>query len=216
MPRNFSGTLDYDDPNYIPVVPRKRDLAPTPAPMRHAATSNEAVDDGPELWPSTLEDLMGQSTRAYDVVVNYGRDCPAGTRWTAASIKRVQKVGKDLHTDVRILKSWKRQAAEFGTGDENMMRKMQEDVFRMHRLCKQVKDVIDEEERVPIYSIKAEDIDVDMRGSDEGYGTVEDGEVLGKSHRDAEADRSSRSPSSFRSARPPTCPRNQAHTPRPQ
>jgi hypothetical protein len=103
-------------------------------------------DPGPQLWPPTLDDLIGPVMRAYDVVVNYERDCPTGTRWSKAGIDRVHKLGKYLHADVGVLRGWKRQVHEFGDADARMMRKITEDWQRVEKTCLEVKRAIDEEE----------------------------------------------------------------------
>lgn len=129
-----------DNPNAIPIQPRRR-TTPAPAPVRDLSQ-----DPGPQLWPSTLDDLLGPVTRAYDVVINYKRDCPTGTRWTRAGIDRVHKLGEYLHADVGVLRGWKRQVHEFGDADARMMRKIDEDWRRVEKTCLEVKRAIDEEE----------------------------------------------------------------------
>jgi len=178
-------SLNYDgmaNPNRISIVPRKRSHSPTPSPTPAPAPDR---DDGPQLWPPSLDDLMGQTTRAYDLVINYAKDCPRGGRWTTESIKRIHEVGKHLHNDVGVLRSWKRQVHELGEHDEDMMRKISQDVEGVERLCMRVKRVIGEEENVPEnQKQREEDGDVEMRDQ-----TVEDGETCSSSpEEDGEAD----------------------------
>jgi hypothetical protein len=60
------------------------------------------------LWDHSLEELMGRTTRAYDLVINYARDSSGGQRWSPQDSLHVQSVGKYLHNNVRILKYWQR------------------------------------------------------------------------------------------------------------
>ncbi|KAF2830561.1 hypothetical protein CC86DRAFT_163022 [Ophiobolus disseminans] len=138
----------HKNPNLIPVVPRKRNRSPTPEPSPQLLPT--VADDGPQLWSTALDDIISQTTRAYDLVINYARDCPAGPRWTTASIARIHDIGKHLHSDVRGLRQWKRQIGELGFTDEKVTHKIREDAERVDKLCQRVKAAIEEEEWVPL------------------------------------------------------------------
>jgi hypothetical protein len=145
-PRDTSTYADMADtnPNHLPVRPR-HDTYTLDPPAR--GTPELSRDDGPALWPTALDDLIGQTTRAYDLVINYERDCPSGRRWNADGIARVYKAGKYLHDDVRILRHWKRQVRELGYGDGDMMAKIDEDAERVRVLCEKIKGEIEAEEQ---------------------------------------------------------------------
>ena len=175
MPAPYA--YDDNDPNSIPVQPRRRVQQASPTPIR--GTPDLSQDDGPQLWPAELDVMIGQVTRAYDVVINYERDCPNGKRWTTKGIRRVHEAGAYLHADVGVLRGWKRQAQELGTADEFMKRKIDEDWARVEKTCKKVRAAIDDEEK------KARVID----------GGYENGEIDYSKQTERKTDRSrSRSP----------------------
>jgi hypothetical protein len=96
------------------------------------------------ILPPSLTTLMSRSSRAYDLVINYARDCPLGTRWSSASIARVRTAGKHLHADIRVLRHWEREAGRMDRGDWDVL---EQDGKKVEKLCKYVLSVISETER---------------------------------------------------------------------
>ncbi|KAH7083270.1 hypothetical protein BKA63DRAFT_599299 [Paraphoma chrysanthemicola] len=127
----------YGNPNNIPIRLRHDHRSPSREDDR---------DEGPHLWDAKLDSLIHRSLRAYDLVTNYVRDCPDGKRWLREDIWLVRTTGKELHDDVRILKSWKRTVKQYGDRDEDMMGKIRQDAEKVRVLCEQVQRVILETE----------------------------------------------------------------------
>ncbi|KAL5113303.1 hypothetical protein ACEQ8H_008837 [Pleosporales sp. CAS-2024a] len=85
-------------------------------------------------WPAAL---MSRTARAFDLVMHYTRDSHGGKRWTPASIGRVRRAGKDLHNEIRSLKTWARVPE-----DERDPLAIDADVQRVVQLCEHVQRVI--------------------------------------------------------------------------
>jgi hypothetical protein len=91
----------------------------------------------PQLWDPALDDLMGRTTRAYDLVTNYVRDSEGGTRWSTTDIARIHETGKYLHANIRVLKAWQRRAAK----DWDYFR-IQDDEDVVREICEVVQGLI--------------------------------------------------------------------------
>jgi hypothetical protein len=120
-------------------------MTPAPSDSRDE-DDRQDHDSGSTLWPASLESLMGRTTRAYDLVINYARDCPEGVRWNRDAIARVYRAGKHLHGDIRVLKHWEREAKEVRLDDGDWA-VIEEDEEKVWRLCERVQRVIKETER---------------------------------------------------------------------
>lgn len=94
------------------------------------------------LWPASLTALIGRTTRAYDVVINYTRDSEGGTRWSVEDIARVHYAGKQLHTVIRVLEAW--ESVDEQERDVAQIKDYGKDV---RELCEVVLGVIGETER---------------------------------------------------------------------
>tara|TARA_R110002003_G_scaffold70_25_gene6545 strand:- start:442 stop:1416 length:975 start_codon:yes stop_codon:yes gene_type:complete len=137
---------EYDNLNKVPVRPRARRRRPEP----------DEEEDGPQLWDAKLYDLMNRTRRAYDLVINYARDCPEGKRWSEEHIWLVRSTGQNLHDDVRNLK-------------------VGEDVENVRELCESVQRVIKETEhevRDRVFK-PAENVDNEVEMADKGRAAAE-------------------------------------------
>jgi hypothetical protein len=129
----------YTNPNLIPVTPRRNvsHCSPSPEPDVH----DEDGDPDPQLWDTGLDSLMGRTARAYDLVINYERDSSGGERWSRESIAYVHRAGKDLHNDIRLLKSWKHDPSADTQHDLIRI-----DARNVRMLCEYVQEIISETE----------------------------------------------------------------------
>ncbi|KAF1845129.1 uncharacterized protein K460DRAFT_103542 [Cucurbitaria berberidis CBS 394.84] len=100
----------------------------------------------PQLWDTELDDLMGRTSRAYDVVVNYERDSEGGQRWSREDIALIRDLGKYIWDDLRAMKKWQRTVAEQGDVDEDTMRQIFDDADKMHAYCSEIQATIREKE----------------------------------------------------------------------
>lgn len=166
-PRTSPTLLDDTNPNRITLTARPR---LTPSYVSPILSAEEEYTHY-RLWPASLDDLMGRTSRAYDLVINYYRDSAGGTRWNADGIESVYTAGRFLHDDVRVLRHWKRQVAEYGGADEDMMRKIEEDVEKVRNVCEEVQSVIEETEQKPAWPIeRAGRWKRHMETQEDGYG----------------------------------------------
>jgi hypothetical protein len=144
-PSTTATTRDYANPNRITLTARRRSTPSHTSP--DTDVDAEETNTNRRLWPTSLDTLMGRTSRAYDLVINYVRDSRGGTRWDTDGIERVYIAGKFLHDDVRVLRHWKHQVAEHGGADDDMMGKIEEDVKNVRSLCEEVQRIIGETER---------------------------------------------------------------------
>jgi hypothetical protein len=152
LPIYVSNTrLSNDDvfPHYTPFPTSYLNGRETePEHLRRCGISTDTFgssSEGPSILPDAVTTLMGRASRAYDLVINYARDCPLGTRWSAASIKRVRKAGLHLHDDIRVLRHWQREAGRMDGDDWDVL---EQDGAKVEKLSKYVLGVISETEDV--------------------------------------------------------------------
>lgn len=105
------------------------------------------VEELPQLWSPALDTLMGQTSRAYDLVLAYPRDAEGGLRWYASDIPRIRETGKHLHRDMWALKRCQRTVKYQGDPYLKITRQVERDARRMWDLCKKVQGVIGELEQ---------------------------------------------------------------------
>jgi hypothetical protein len=135
------------NPNMVPITPRYFSSNTSPDPRDNHEYENSSYAEHstprpPQLWDPALDDLMGRTTRAYDLVINYARDSDGGTRWSATDIARIHETGKYLHANIRALKAWQRCAAK----DWDYFR-IQDDEDVVREMCEVVQGLIDGTER---------------------------------------------------------------------
>lgn len=87
---------------------------------------------------------MGRTSRAYDLVVNYHRDCEGGQRWSRENIVHIHDLGKHLHSNIRALKRQRRSIAQSKLQDEAALRDVHENAETMREYCEQIQAVIRE------------------------------------------------------------------------
>jgi hypothetical protein len=168
----LSASSSLDGYSTAPADPRHRDVSSEPSGSSAARAS---------VLPSALTALMGRASRAYDVVVNYARDCELGTRWCASTIERVREAGLHLHDDIRVLRRWEREAGGIEGEDWELLR---QDADKVEKLCKYVLRVISETEHLSGFRACCEESEADMvidlgYGGCGGYGGVAVGCAMG-------------------------------------
>lgn len=87
-----------------------RGQAPSP-PVTKVHDGNNGINSKKKaglLWPANLDDLMGRTTRALDLVVNYERDACGGNRWAADAIYAIKYESKTFHERIAKLRAWAR------------------------------------------------------------------------------------------------------------
>ena len=62
------------------------------------------------MWKPAIDELIGRTSRAYKVVINYGRDSRGGYRWCPEDIAQVRTMGAYLDDDIRGLYQLRRAA----------------------------------------------------------------------------------------------------------
>jgi hypothetical protein len=151
-PPNPNSRPNYDDPdpNRVTLGPRrirtpKPTLALAPVPAPPVTTS----EDLPQLWDPPLDSLKGRTSRAYDLICTYARDCPDGTRWSPKDIAVIRDGVSYLHDDIRAMKHWQRRVAQEGDLGEETMNKIHEDAERVQKDCEHLQAWIINTERVP-------------------------------------------------------------------
>ena len=105
------------------------------------------VKELPKLWDDDLEQLMGRTLRAYDLVIDYDRDSEGGTRWSDKDIADIYDIGKHLHGDRQNLTEWQRKVARAGKPTNTMLRDIRDDANDMRILCLRVQLSIRQRER---------------------------------------------------------------------
>jgi hypothetical protein len=101
----------------------------------------------PQMWDSQIDELMGRTSRAYKVVINYARDSYGGYRWCPEDVDQIRKMGASLDDDIRGLYQWRRVVAKRGRDNRTMMRRVEEDAERLRELCEGIQALISATER---------------------------------------------------------------------
>ncbi|KAF1930086.1 uncharacterized protein M421DRAFT_3840 [Didymella exigua CBS 183.55] len=133
----------FKNPNLMPVVLRHFHQARPFTPNEDLPWAETPEDERlPQIWHTSIDELIRRTARGYDLVMNYERDAEGGQRWTPGDIARIRDVGKTLHRDIFALKRWQRVVAQQGDQDKNMMMHIKREVNFTKQLCERVQRAI--------------------------------------------------------------------------
>ena len=138
----------FRNPNLIPVVPHRSRLSKVYSPVREFYQDEEQEEERlPQIWHTSIDDLVRRTAHDYDLVMNYERDAKGGQRWLPEDIATIRNVGKHLHGDIFALRRWQRVVAEQGDQDRKMMTYIKMNVNSLKLLCERVQRVINKYEQ---------------------------------------------------------------------
>ncbi|KAJ4381787.1 hypothetical protein N0V86_003152 [Didymella sp. IMI 355093] len=133
----------FKNPNLMPVVPRLAQTAQPSLPVRELEQHEEIEEERlPQIWHTSIDDLIRRTAHDYDLIMNYERDAEGGQRWTPGDITHIRDVGKDLHRDIFALRRWQRVVAQQGDQDKTVMMHIKREANFVKLLCERVQSVI--------------------------------------------------------------------------
>ncbi|KAF2690005.1 hypothetical protein K458DRAFT_97669 [Lentithecium fluviatile CBS 122367] len=138
--------LDRDNPNNIPIA--RREPRPT-VTARRGPVHSDLGDGLPKLWSADLDDLMGMTSRAYEVVCEYEKKSMGGKRWTRENIDRIYEAGRHLDSNIHALKNLRQEILKSGITNRHMQAELDESVTSIQKYCTYIQDLIKEFEKVP-------------------------------------------------------------------
>ncbi|KAG9199733.1 hypothetical protein G6514_007958 [Epicoccum nigrum] len=130
----------FKNPNLIPVISFRSQTV-------GASGSKGQEVQLPQIWHTSLDDLMRRTAHAYDLVLNYERDAAGGQRWMPEDIEKIRKVGKHLHSDMFALRRRQRHVAEQGDRDKVMMQQIKKEANSLKLLCERIQQAINKYEQ---------------------------------------------------------------------
>lgn len=127
----------------MPVVPRRSQTAQSPSLTGEPGQYEEFEEEQlPQIWHTSIDDLIRRTAHDYDLVMNYERDAEGGQRWLPGDIARIRDVGKNLHRDIFALRRWQRIVAQQGDQDKIMMMHIKREANFAKLLCERVQGAI--------------------------------------------------------------------------
>lgn len=133
----------FKNPNLIPVVPRHSHTAQSFSPAGESQQYEETGEERlPQIWHTSIDDLIRRTAHDYDLIVNYERDAEGGQRWLPRDIAHIRDVGKNLHRDIFALRRWQRVVAEQGDQDKTMMMHIKREANFLKLQCERVQRAI--------------------------------------------------------------------------
>jgi hypothetical protein len=133
----------FKNPNLMPVVPHLAQTAQPSLPVRELEQYEEIEEERlPQIWHTSIDDLIRRTAHDYDLIMNYERDAEGGQRWTPRDIAHIRGVGKDLHRDIFALRRWQRVVAQQGDRDKIVMMQIKREANSVKLLCERVQNAI--------------------------------------------------------------------------
>lgn len=127
----------------MPVMPRRSQSAASSLPIEQSRQYEEPEEERlPQIWHTSIDDLIRRTAHDYDLVLNYERDAEGGQRWLPADIAHIRNVGKNLHCDIFALRRWQRVVAQQGDQDKIMMMHIKREANFVKLLCERVQSAI--------------------------------------------------------------------------
>lgn len=99
------------------------------------------------MWDPEIDRLMGRTSRAYKVVINYEKDSCGGYRWCPEDIAQIREMGQDLDDDIRGLYQWHRVILQRGKDNRAMMEEVDKIAEKLRELCEGLQSLISATER---------------------------------------------------------------------
>ncbi|KAF3040558.1 hypothetical protein E8E12_009488 [Didymella heteroderae] len=138
----------FKNPNLMPVVPRHPQTAQTSLAADGVGQFKEIEEERlPQIWHTSIDDLIRRTAHDFDLVMNYRRDAEGGQRWTPGDIAHIRDVGKNLHRDIFALRRWQRVVAQQGDQDKIMMMHIKREANFVKLLCERVQSAISKYEQ---------------------------------------------------------------------
>ncbi|KAH6633354.1 hypothetical protein C7974DRAFT_452614 [Boeremia exigua] len=133
----------FQNPNLIPVNPRRSYAARNALPVETSQHDTNLDEQRlPQIWNTSIDDLIRRAAHEYDLVMNYERDAEGGQRWLPEDVARIRRTGKDLHRDIFALRRWRHVVAEQGDQDKDMMIRIKREANLLKLLCERVRRAI--------------------------------------------------------------------------